>query len=644
MSGIVGIINFDGRPIDRQLLRRMTEFMDYRGPDGRQIWIDGSVGFGHTMLRTTFESEFEQQPCSLDGQVWITGDVRIDGRKALISELERNGCEPLRSPTDPELILHAYRVWGEDCIHHLLGDFAFALWDWARRRLFCARDQFGVKPFYYAQAHRSLIFSNTLNCVRMHPAVSDDLDDSAIADFLLFGSNQELSTTTFADIQRLPPAHVLTWSVGATRLSRYWTLPTDGEIRYRRASDYVEHFKEHLRAAVSDRLRTSRAGITMSGGLDSTSVGVIAVELLSERAEPYDLRAYTTVYDRLIPDQERYYSGLAAKALNIPIHYLVADDYSLFDGWEHAALQKPEPIDNPLDAVRLDQYRQIAANSRVALGGSGGDALLAMSSSHFVDLLKHRRFWTLIREASGYVWSYGKRPPLNFRSALKSWLGRGPIPWRMPFPTWIDDSLMKRLDLQARWEQVNTIPPTSQHPTHAVAYQNLMLPLWPNYFESCDPGVSLFLLEFRQPFFDVRMINYVLAIPLTPWSINKTLLRTLVRGILPDTVRLRPKTILAGDPVLELLRESKLPSMDQGDFAAEFARYVNRSKVKQLPAVQEQPDIYECYLNLRPRTLNLWLNQPRLNPMKLNTHLERKLNDGYTERREDEDSKAVPHA
>ena len=91
MSGIVGIINLDGRQIDRQLLQRMTEFMDYRGPDVRQIWTDGPVGFGHTMLRTTFESEFEQQPCSLDGQVWITADARIDGRKELVSELERKG-------------------------------------------------------------------------------------------------------------------------------------------------------------------------------------------------------------------------------------------------------------------------------------------------------------------------------------------------------------------------------------------------------------------------------------------------------------------------------------------------------------------------------------------------------------------------
>jgi asparagine synthase (glutamine-hydrolysing) len=88
MSGIVGIVNLDGTPNDRELLRRMTDFMAYRGADAQEIWIEGHVGFGHTMLRTTFESEREQQPCSLDGQVWITADVRVDGRAELIGKLE----------------------------------------------------------------------------------------------------------------------------------------------------------------------------------------------------------------------------------------------------------------------------------------------------------------------------------------------------------------------------------------------------------------------------------------------------------------------------------------------------------------------------------------------------------------------------
>src|SRR5918999_5613500 len=137
MSGILGIINLDGSPVDRQLLWRMTGSMSHRGPDEQQIWIDGNVGFGHTMLSTTFEAETEKQPLSLDGEIWLTADARIDDRVELISALEakldRDIRVPLlsprsgpsfRGPNDAELILYAYEAWGEDCVKHLIGDFA----------------------------------------------------------------------------------------------------------------------------------------------------------------------------------------------------------------------------------------------------------------------------------------------------------------------------------------------------------------------------------------------------------------------------------------------------------------------------------------------------------------------------------------
>src|SRR5207344_3160791 len=120
--------------------------------------------------------------------------------------------------TDVELILRAYLVWGEDFVEHLLGDFAFAIWDGPKQRLFCARDHLGVKPFFYAQVGQKLIFSSSLDCIRQHPAVSDRLNDLAIADFLLFDLNQDKATTSFADIQRVPPAHSATFSAEATEL------------------------------------------------------------------------------------------------------------------------------------------------------------------------------------------------------------------------------------------------------------------------------------------------------------------------------------------------------------------------------------------------------------------------------------------
>src|SRR6185503_14013963 len=125
---------------------------------------------------------------------WLVADARIDGE---------------RDRSDAETILQSYEKWGHDCVEHLIGDFAFAIWDKRLRRLFCARDHFGVKPFFYARAGNSFIFSNTLNVLRLDRRVSDELNETAIDDYLKSGLNQDLSTTAFRDIQRLPPAHAL---------------------------------------------------------------------------------------------------------------------------------------------------------------------------------------------------------------------------------------------------------------------------------------------------------------------------------------------------------------------------------------------------------------------------------------------------
>jgi asparagine synthase (glutamine-hydrolysing) len=260
MSGIVGILHFDEAPVDRHLLGQMTAFMALCGPDAQEIWIDGKVGFGHTLLKTTDESEHERQPFTLDGRVWIVADARVDARRELVPLLKAHGHENLSlNATDVELILHAYLTWDENCVEHLLGDFAFAIWDGPQQRLFCARDQLGVKPFFYTHIGRTLIFSSSLDCIRHHPSVSGRLNDLAIADFLLFDSNQDLATTSFADIQRLPPGHSAKWSARKQELRRYWTLPIDEPLYCRQADNYVNRFRELLEQAVDDRLRTKKS-------------------------------------------------------------------------------------------------------------------------------------------------------------------------------------------------------------------------------------------------------------------------------------------------------------------------------------------------------------------------------------------------
>src|SRR5581483_3512479 len=171
MSGILGIFHRDGKPVDPEDLGKLVDALRFRGPDEQRTWIDGNLAFGHTLLRTTWESEHEHQPFTLDGTTWLVCDARLDQRDELIASLGVDSQAPHLQLSDAELILRAYQRWGEGCVHHLLGEFAFAIWDAPARKLFCARDHLGLRPFYYAQLGETFIFSNDLRCLRHYPAI-----------------------------------------------------------------------------------------------------------------------------------------------------------------------------------------------------------------------------------------------------------------------------------------------------------------------------------------------------------------------------------------------------------------------------------------------------------------------------------------
>jgi asparagine synthase (glutamine-hydrolysing) len=605
MSGIVGIINTDGQPVDLRLLERMTGYLAFRGPDAQETWSQGPVGLGHTLLRTVDDTRPDCQPLTLDGQVWIVADARVDGRGELRRKLRSHGCSDLEEATDAELILHSYLVWGEACVRHLIGDFAFAIWDELRRRLFGARDHFGVKPFFYARVGNCLVFSNTLNCLRMHPDVSDKLNDLAIADFLLFDFNQDLATTTYADINRVPPAHCLTWQDGVLKKRRYWTLPLEGPLSYARQQDYVDHFTELLAQAVGDRLRTSRIGVFMSGGLDSSTVASHAKAILAAQFSQFDLRAYTIVYNWLIPDEERRFAGLVATHLNIPINFLVADDYKPFKQVESGKICWPEPSFEVSIGQRIDLLKMAQKNCRVILTGEGGDPNFYPSVAYFYDMLKNLHFIRLGTEVGRCVLRYGCLPQIGFRAGVKKLLGKLAAP---EYPHWLNKSFASRLDLPARWKELLR-KPAPDHPLRPMACKVLLNPAWQFDFETVhDPGATGVPVESRHPLFDVRLITYTFALPPLPWCVDKVMLREAGRGLLPEAVRRRPKAPLAGNPVLLQLRQSQADYFGSLFSSQELKEYVN---ISQLHSLTEKGSYAKFWSSLRPVSLCYWLKYRR---------------------------------
>jgi asparagine synthase (glutamine-hydrolysing) len=600
MSGFVGIVHLDGSPVEPGLLQRLTDFQAFRGPDATQIWLDGCAGLGHTLLRTTNESRHELQPLTLDGKTWIVADARIDARRDLIAQLQTHGQEDLANDSpDVDLILRAYHVWGEDCVLHLLGDFAFAIWDGSNRRLFCARDHMGVKPFFYAHVGSLVVISNTLDCIRLHPGVSDSLNDRAIADFLLFEFNEDQGTTSFHDIQRLRPAHRGVWSPRGLSISRYWTMPVDEPIFYRRPEEYVEHFKELLRESVADRLRTNRAGVFMSGGLDSTTLAVTARDLLRDRHGSSDVQAMTQT-DATLP-KDRFCAGLAARHLGIPIRYFDWGSESVDPEWEHSPPLTSEPVSD-LWTMRGHKkfWRETETCGRVFLFGEGPDNALQFEWRPYVShLVRERKYGRLLGDLSATVTTQW-RPPFWTRMTHGMgnwWAGQKVRP--SAFPAWINPNLEARLQLRARWEAVPS-PTSVIHPLRPQGYASFQFANWQELFEWHDAGRTRSCYEVRHPFMDLRVLRYLLSVPAMPWCRAKHLVRRSMRGVLPRPVLRRPKTGVRCSTIMQRIRRVGLAPFVP---ARGLSSYVVPDRV---PA-STSDDIWEFGADLRARSLNLWL-------------------------------------
>jgi len=588
------------------LLDSLTHALAFRGPDAREVWAAGPVGFGHAMLRTTGESLGERQPANLDGRYWIIADARIDCRTELESKLSSAGGRCRRGAPDSELILHSYAAWGEKCVEHLRGDFAFAIWDARERTLFCARDHFGLKPFYYSDLGDSFFFSNTLSCLRLVPEISEELNDVAIADFLLFGTNYDLGTTAFLDIRRLPPAHFLSVSPGHLRLERYWAPPIDGRIRYRHGDEYVEHFQVLLQAAVADRLRTSRAGILLSGGLDSSTVAATAREHSATPGAAVDLRAYTVTYEKLLPDRDGEHARTVAEFLHIPIRCLPMDELPLFDRWDDPEVTWPEPVEDPFLVGLLDHMKVISQDCRVVLSGEGIDNLMVFEMRPYVRHLLQKREWRRLAtdslqylRARPSVWPGIKR---RVRAALRN------EPRGRMFPSWIGREFAKELKLEERWKECTALRASPPHPVVPSAHASMLLPQWCQLFELENAGVTRYPVEVRYPFLDLRIVNYVLALPPFPWTFEKTLVRQAMLGHLPEKIRLRKKTPLAGDPLIEKLRRADANWLDRIRWSGEIDRYIDR---RVLSPITGERGSEQARVDIRAHCLNFWLQSSR---------------------------------
>ncbi len=276
--------------------------------DGQDFWLKNNVALGHQHFWITPEEQNQPQPrLDKESGCVITCAARLDNRPELMHALGLDQV-PASSLSDADLILQAYRRWGIECAPHLLGDFAFVLWDPAQQQMFAARDALGCQDLHYFLNQNYVLLATRLNVLLEHPAVQPKLNETKIAEFLAVQWGDDVNTF-YDSIYHLPPAHCLLVTPESSRLWRYWQVDPGKIIRYARQEEYAEHYRELIKTAVRDRLRSAYpVGISLSGGLDSSSLACLAAEVLRETGAPQGrLGSYSYVFDEYSNCDERAY-------------------------------------------------------------------------------------------------------------------------------------------------------------------------------------------------------------------------------------------------------------------------------------------------------------------------------------------------
>jgi asparagine synthase (glutamine-hydrolysing) len=371
MCGITGVMQFGGARVETEDLRRMCAAMVHRGPDDEGIYAAGPVGIGMRRLSIVDLATGHQPLSNEDGTAWIVFNGEIYNHAILREKLQALGHQ-YRTHSDTETIIHLYEEYGPDCVQHLRGMFAFAIWDARRQRLFIARDRLGIKPLYYQLTSQRIIFGSEIKVVLAYPGTSAGFDRMVLPEFLAFGylSGEQ---TFYSGIRKLMPGHWMEVDPsGQINIQQYWDLPVTEGDRSRPESYYIQTYREMLEQAVSSHLMSDvPLGVFLSGGVDSSAVAALMTRIRGTPVETFSVGYTEDAYSELP------YARIVADHLKSIHHEVLLSQQDFFDSLPHLIWHEDEPIVWP-SSVPLYFVAQLAHERvKVVLTGEGADETLA---------------------------------------------------------------------------------------------------------------------------------------------------------------------------------------------------------------------------------------------------------------------------
>lgn len=560
MSAIGAIFNINGKPLDPAPLLSLWEGLALRGPDGGNFVIEDSVGMCHRAFHTTRESRLEKQPLvAADGRILI-GDLRVDNRAELISQLTDLLHSSKTKITDIQIAMAAHERWGDMFPTHLIGEYALILWNPADRTVLMARDHIGARTLYYHESKETLICSSELLPLLDMGGISFEIDDEYVAGYL--AQNPEPRLTPYKNIHALQPGCLAKLTRGELREQRYWSLNPSKQIRYKTDTEYEEHFRHLLREAVRAPLRADGPVFAdLSGGLDSSSIVCVADEIIANgEVQCPLLETVSQVFDQSPTSDERKFIRYVEDQRGRAGHHLPEEEYKLLS---QAIKAVPTGTIN-LCLISFEYHRALCSTmrrsgARVLLSGQGGDEMLNCGTnpaSELADLLfelhplqLHRslKVWSrsLSKPYPVLLWKHSILPCLPEKMQFK--LNSSPV---LKKSRWFNPDFAKRRNLYERMCSASDIfgchLPSAR--IQARGFVSAVQSIAAGYRREIGD------IEVSYPFLHRPLVEFLQAIPfeqrVRPGE-TRTLMRRSLRNLLPEkTLRRQSK----GNPIEAFFR------------------------------------------------------------------------------------------
>lgn len=567
MSGIAGVYHPDGRATEPARVRDALVRLGYPGVRARPTWSDGPIALGNVAFPTTPEAEREQLPLrDASSRLALTADARVDNRYDLARVLPLR--QPLRDLSDAELLLAAYEHWGPTFPEHVVGAYVTAIWDTRERHLFLARDHAGFRPLYWHHVQdQQFLFASSIPGLLALGAPRRP-NPERIADYLVdIVANNEY--TFYRDIFRLPPGHTLTVSASGVSLRRYWSPDPEFVLDLPNDDAYAEAFRETFEEAVRVRLRSSSPpAVMLSGGLDSSSVAVVAERLPRVTAGPLD--TVSKIYPDFPECDERpYIEAVLATGRYRPHFVRVGREVTPLTAARSFVEAYGQPIYAPASSTGIEMYAQArTAGLHVLLDGHGGDEVVWKGKAYLRELALSGRWIRLLGEtvALGDSESQGSRAQIYLLHVLFGLADRLRSVPRMararsalvravnrlnahrtgahvlPAAELVAPDLAASVDLPARLRSYPVSSLASARTDREAHYGVILSARQPLAFEALSAMTAAAGVERRSPFWDRRLVELCLALPADQTrrrGHGRYVLRRALRDTLPAVVLAR---------------------------------------------------------------------------------------------------------